>query len=489
VTPAMRRLLVCLLACAGAASGGGSFAADPDAAERQFRVARRLAAEGSSEAAVALRKVVELDPAGLLADDAWVELTKLNAPARWPEELGRIEPAGVKRALGTVSNAAELTGADRGAEATYYRALLRLEAGASYDASGARYDLLSVATNPASSEWTRAARYALGWLAEQEGEYQPALAAYQRLVVDGTAGAAAGRARLGLARVMLRLGDPAAAARWLEEASSLDSVDARQVLELKELAVRSLLGRHPVLRGTPARHAVEVRALAAFAVSATGALIADRKENSVQLMGPDGRLLHSWAFEATPTAVAFNDLGQAYAVADRWVWRLDLNRPALRLVSVQDYEEAADLAVDNRGGFWLLDRPGERLGRIEPGRDTIRTLWEGRGLSALCWNGRRVAAIDEREKRILLFDDSGAAEELVASGLLRPVDLAADRLGNFAVLDIKARQVTFFDNRGKSIGSIDYEGAGVEEPVALGVWRSGGLQFYDDSSGSWVGWR
>ena len=140
-------------------------------------------------------------------------------------------------------------------------------------------------------------------------------------------------------------------------------------------------------------------------------------------------------------------------------------------------------------GFWLLDRPGERVGRIEPGRDSIRTLWEGRGLSALCWNGRRLAAIDEREKRILVFDDSGAVEELVTAGLLRPIDLAADRLGNFAVLDIKARNVRFFDSRGKLLGTIDYEGAGVAEPVALGVWRSGGLQIYDDSNGSWVGWR
>ena len=42
-------------------------ASDPAAAKRQYRVARRLAAEGSPDAAAALRRVVELDPRGSLA--------------------------------------------------------------------------------------------------------------------------------------------------------------------------------------------------------------------------------------------------------------------------------------------------------------------------------------------------------------------------------------------------------------------------------------
>src|SRR5512145_412494 len=70
--------------------------ADPAAAERQYRAARRLAADGSPDAGAALRKVVELAPTGPLADDAWVEQALLERPARWPEDLGTIEESAAR---------------------------------------------------------------------------------------------------------------------------------------------------------------------------------------------------------------------------------------------------------------------------------------------------------------------------------------------------------------------------------------------------------
>ena len=74
--PPARRPIAVLAACAAALCAGAAAAAetpaDPDAAERQFRLARRLVAEGSPEAAPALDRVLELDPRGALADDALV---------------------------------------------------------------------------------------------------------------------------------------------------------------------------------------------------------------------------------------------------------------------------------------------------------------------------------------------------------------------------------------------------------------------------------
>ena len=43
-------------------------------AEREYRVARKLLADGSDEARAALRRVAALDPGGALADDALVDL-------------------------------------------------------------------------------------------------------------------------------------------------------------------------------------------------------------------------------------------------------------------------------------------------------------------------------------------------------------------------------------------------------------------------------
>jgi len=54
-------VLVLLLASVSPAQAG-----DSAEAERQYRIARRLAAEGSPEAAAALRRVIEIDPDGPL---------------------------------------------------------------------------------------------------------------------------------------------------------------------------------------------------------------------------------------------------------------------------------------------------------------------------------------------------------------------------------------------------------------------------------------
>ena len=77
-------------------------AADAAGAERQYRVARRLAAEGSPDAAAALQKVIELDPEGRLADDALLEQALLEPLPRWPEGLGRIDADAARRALGLI---------------------------------------------------------------------------------------------------------------------------------------------------------------------------------------------------------------------------------------------------------------------------------------------------------------------------------------------------------------------------------------------------
>ena len=73
--------------------------ADADAAREQYRVARRLAAEGSPEARSALQRVVALDPGGELADDARVEQARLDLGLGWPEGVGGLDAEAAGRAL------------------------------------------------------------------------------------------------------------------------------------------------------------------------------------------------------------------------------------------------------------------------------------------------------------------------------------------------------------------------------------------------------
>jgi len=82
-----------------AVAGAVPARADEAAAARQFRIARRLAAERSPQAAAALRKVVELAPEGPLADDALVEEANLLQIPDWPSDLGVLEEDVLKQAL------------------------------------------------------------------------------------------------------------------------------------------------------------------------------------------------------------------------------------------------------------------------------------------------------------------------------------------------------------------------------------------------------
>ena len=58
-------------------------------AEAEFRVARRLVAEGSPQAADALDRVFRLDPDGPLADDALLERALLVGMAGWMRVISK----------------------------------------------------------------------------------------------------------------------------------------------------------------------------------------------------------------------------------------------------------------------------------------------------------------------------------------------------------------------------------------------------------------
>ena len=62
---------------------------DLAAAERQYRLAQRLGADRSPDAAAAFAKVVALAPAGPLADDALVDLRR---PALCRKQLLKLSP-------------------------------------------------------------------------------------------------------------------------------------------------------------------------------------------------------------------------------------------------------------------------------------------------------------------------------------------------------------------------------------------------------------
>lgn len=480
--------MVVLLALAWLA-GPVLLAADPAAAERQYRVARRLVVEGSPEATAALQKVIELDPEGKLVDDSLVDQALLLGIPRWPEDVGSLEGATAQQAMTLLTRVTdEFSLADRALQARYLRALLKLEPLASYDASDAGLELITAATAREPLEWAHAARYALGWLAEQQTQLDRARNAYQRLVVDAPGGAAATRARTGLGRMQLRDGRFGPAASLFEEALLLGAPPELHADSLKEAAVRALLaqasGSATPRRGEALASATGVRALMGMAATPDGGVLLGGERIAAAIRyDAAGTVVGRWSL-IDIQAVAVDPFGNAYAAAGDKIFQLRADQAPRTMATQGDFTPVTALAVDGTGRLWILDRRGEQIGKIEPGVGSpvpFGNLGRAR-LSALAWDGRRLLALNTKDRTVVAIGADGAPQKVASAGLLRPQALAAGPAGQIAVLDGKNRAAQMFDSSGSAIGAVSWGSVGMEKASAVSLAQDGSLLLFDPSS-------
>jgi len=467
-----------------------SLAADPAAAERQYRIARRLAAEGSPDAAEALQKVLQLDPKGALADDALVDAALLEGLPRWPEELGRLGEESARRALKLLGRVAdEFAGADRVSEARYYRALIKLEPLVTYDGSDARFDLITVATNPEVSEWTRAARYTGAWLANSLGRTDRASSAYGRLLIDAPLSPAAARASVGLAGLRMRDGDGGDAARMLEHAIDRDAPAEMHAEALRELAVRLVLssvGAGGTMAETFRKPSTGIKSLTGMAIIPDGVLLADGRDGTVVALGGNGAVTGKWSVEVV-RSVAVDPLGRMYAANEEKVYRLRPDGSIDPVAAVGDFAAPLSLTVEVNGRIWMLDRKGESLGRVEPGTTAPLPLWSepGRKLSTIHWDGRRLLAIDQKNKILLVFGADGRPSPLPARDVQKPMDLDSDPAGRIAVLDGKDGSIHVLRADGTELFRFLCRNAGIQKPAAVGFGLDGAVHVFDQATSGW----
>jgi hypothetical protein len=486
-------MAVAVAALGMAAAGAAAQSADPDAAERQYRIARRLAAEGSPEAASALTRVVELDPDGPRADDALVEHARLLDVAEWPEDLGRISAARAKQAralLGRVLDGP--ADADRLSEARYYAALLRLEPLPDFDESRARFELITLATADHAEGWRHRARYTVAWLDEQQGRIERAAEAYTRVRIDAAETEAAVRAGVGLARIGLRSGDHGRAAALLQQAVDDQAPPVTAAASLRELAVRSLLARRGVARFTEPLRVVapipEVRsAIGPEPLPDGGVVVGDRKSGVILAVGPDGRPGGRWTL-ADLQALAVSPIGGIFAAAGTSIHRLELDRAAVPVASLGDYAPLGALAVDGAGRFWLIDRRGDRLGRLDPDAGAPVEVGPGKGskLADISWDGRRLIVLHGKDRSLLAIDAQGTTRPVGGQGVQKPVAVTTDPTGTIAVLDGRSATVLFLDDAGRPLTSVACADAGLERPTSIGFGLDGALHLFDEASGAWA---
>jgi hypothetical protein len=481
------------MALALLAATGVSIAQSTSEAERQYRIARRLAAEGSPEAAAALRKVVELDPTGPLADDGLIEEALLHGIPGWPRELGRLTTQAKDTADGPLARILDqLAGGDRAVEARYRRALLMLEPLPGRSPSTARVELLDAATAPGGGEWSRRARLALAWQHFEAGEAREARASLQRLVVDHPRTESADRALVWIAVLEMRESRFGEAGAMLQQAVDRRVDLGGETRALRELAVRGVLraagtggkwsaGAASAMASTGMKNLADMIRLAD-----QGVVVADRRRGLVMRLDADGKPVREWTVE-DPQALAQDPFERIWVAAGDKVYLLVGDTPTERF-TLGRFGPVSAMAVDAGGILWVADRKGEKIGTLAPGRPGPETIWEGRDGRArdLVWSGRRLLAVDDKRAIVFTIAPDGTSTMVVRGPLQKPVSMDVDPAGQIAVLDEKLDEIVLFGPGGAVLDRVTVGDAIVSKPVALGLGTDGSLAVFDGARGAVV---
>jgi len=482
-------LLAAVLALAPTAAAQD--VADPVAAERQYRLAQRLGADGSPDAPAAFQKVVALAPRGPLADDALVDLARFLGSPDWPEDLGSLDAARAARARVPLDTTVDAhADGDRALEARYRLALIRMAPIPGRDAVRARQDLIALASSPSRERWVVAARYALGFLDEQTGAPEHAAGAFARIVVERPESDAAPRARAGFGRTLLareRFGD---AAGWFQEAIEGGAPPGVRAEAHRELALREVLrARVPARRwiavASPLAAIATTRGAFLLATAADGRLIVfDRKSGTLQAFDAAGVGAPPVPIDDV-SAIATDPYGRVFAATKDTLLRWDATGPSI-VSTLGSFGSPSAIAVDASGSVWIADRKGDRIVRWDPGTPAPVVVREskGAGVAALVVAGGRVIAAEEKTGRIVALAGPGSEAAFAAATFRRPVALAVDGAGRVSVLDEKAGTVTRLTPSGAVSDTLALGVSGVSRPLALAAAPDGAVRILDGSTGA-----
>ena len=466
-------------------------APDPAAAERQYKLAQRLSADGSPDAAAAYGKVVALAPRGPFADDALVDLARLRGAPDWPEDLGGVDAARVSLAKGPLEKVVEAyPEGDRVLEARYRLALIRLAPCPGRDAARARRELIALASMASRDRWVVAGRYALGFLDELSGAPERAAGAFGRVLLEHPDSDVAPRASAGFARTLLAEGRFGEAATWLQQAIEGGASPTLHAEHLRELALRELLRDRTPSRPGPSVNAKlpvvpTTRGAVLLATAADGRMaVYDRKNDALQMFDANG-LAGAPVPLAEVTALASDPYGRIFVATKDNILRWDAAGVTV-LSSLGGLGTASAIAVDAAGSIWIADRKGDRIARWVPGKTEPELVREskGAGVTALAVAGSRVIVAEEKTGKLIAIAESGVETPFGGETFKRPVALYVDAAGRIGVLDAKTETLTRLDPNGRVRDTLPLGAAGVSRPIAIAAALDGSARILDGGTGS-----
>jgi hypothetical protein len=427
------------------------------------------------------------------AETATKRASVFDETAEWPEQVGRGEPERVARQIATLGRLIDERAPHGLAfEARYRRALSRLEPTPSHDRASARAELVEVARG-APPPWDARARYALAWMRESEGLLEEAMEGYLRVLVDHPGGESQARSKAGLGRLALLDGRAGEAASLFDEAIAEGAPEESGAVLAREAAVRVLLRADAPLAGEARSLAIPLREVSAAVTGRDGFYLADRRAGQVIRLSDAGTVLDSWVWDVPVDALAADGSGHVGAAAGGSIWRLEPSGKTVETGQLGEYDPPGAFAL-GAGGAWVVDRRGQRLGRIDPGHFEPRTLAEDREgrIEALAWDGERLLGLDTRRQTVRVVWAARGAKDPQAAfvpGTRRPESLAVDPAGRWLVVEGRAAGLLrLFDREGALVADLPGDALGVERLAAAMFGRDGALHVVDDGGPTLKSW-
>lgn len=355
----------------------------------------------------------------------------------------------------------------------------------------------------ADNPWIPAALYSTGRALERQGKFQEAVDAYFQVIVDHPGSDWSAGAQLGVGRSSVRQGEPMEAMAQFQEVRNNypDTPEAEAALDWLTLLFRFYgapeLGQTISYRTDPSfqgRLKDNFKDVKAVRVSDSGIHLLERGRKRVVTFDRAGQMSGTRP-AANPYGLSIDPRGQL-VIANEKGLILD-GSPMSYTVPANDGPEPLErirwAARDRLGEVYVFDERQKKILRFDENGTLVGPFPDATPRKVIAIEvdqlGNLVLLDDDRE--VMVYSPEGRAIARIPTKrggpvtLKKAVDIALDPAGYLYILDEDDAQIAVFDAAYEFLTTLTAQSLGsgaLEKPVTMDVDASGDLYVYDDKA-------
>jgi TolA-binding protein len=356
----------------------------------------------------------------------------------------------------------------------------------------------------ANNPWIPAALYSTGLALERQGKFQEAVDAYYQVIVDHRRSEWSAGALLGVGRASVRQGQPIEAMAQFQEVRNVypESGEADAALDWLTLLFRfygaPLLGESVSFRrddGFTAGVSDELKDVKALRISESGIHVLERGRKRVVTFDWKGQVAGTRA-AADGYGLAVDPRGQV-VIANEKGLVLD-GTPRSFMVQGKDGPEPLEkirwAVRDRLGEVYVYDEKQKKILRFDESGRELGVFPDATPREVLAMEVDQrgnIVLLDKKDRDVMVYSPEGRVLARIPTkrggqlNFKEASDIALDPAGYLYILDEDQAQIAVFDAAYQHLTTLTTQSLGsgaLQEPVTLDVDASGDLYVYDKKS-------